>query len=100
MTVITVGSLVIFIEEKKLVRAGVEVSLTDTEFKMLELLARNVGSPVTKSELSRYALGRPHLPFDEVVNTYISRLKKKIGPLDDGRSMIKTVVLNGYQLQT
>jgi two-component system OmpR family response regulator len=99
MTVVTVGPLSIHVNENRLVRAGVEVQLTAKEFKMLMLLAQNVGSPVTKTELSRYALGRSHMPFERVVNVHISNLKKKIGPLDDGRSMIKTVVLVGYQLQ-
>ena len=77
---------------------GAGVTLTSTEFNILEVLARNVGSPVTKKTLSELGLGRPLAAFDRSIDVHVSSIRQKLGNLADGRSCIVTVYGVGYQL--
>lgn len=71
--------------------------LTSTEFNILELLARNAGQVVSKSEISEQALGRPLMRFDRSMDVHVSSIRRKLGTLPDGRSYIQTVRGAGYQ---
>jgi DNA-binding response OmpR family regulator len=77
---------------------GVPVNLTSTEFNLLEVLARNVGRPVSKKTLSEQALGRGLAPFDRSIDVHMSSIRQKLGQIGDGRSCIQTVYRQGYQL--
>lgn len=77
---------------------GVLLALTSTEYSLLEILARSVGTVVSKEQLSEQALGRPLARFDRNIDMHISSLRHKLGRLQDGRSWITTVVRQGYQL--
>jgi DNA-binding response OmpR family regulator len=56
------------------------------------------GRPVSKSELSEQALGRPLARFDRSIDVHLSSIRHKLGTLADGRSCIQTVFRQGYQL--
>jgi len=77
---------------------GTPVRLTGTEFSLLELLARNSGTVVTREELSRQVLERRPNPFDRSLDVHISNLRRKLGPRPDGGERIKTVRARGYVL--
>jgi two-component system OmpR family response regulator len=79
-------------------RAGKEVKLTPTEFKMLRYLLLNRRRVVTKAQIVdhvwEYDFGGDH----HIVETYISYLRRKI---DDGREpLIHTIRGAGYMLRT
>src|SRR5271166_4910495 len=78
---------------------GLPVELTSTEFNVLETLARNVGSPVSKKMLSEHGLGRPLARFDRGIDVHVSSIRHKLGQFIDGRSPIVTVYRLGYQLK-
>ena len=78
--------------------SGRPVELTSTEFNVLEVLARNVGNPVSKQTLSEQGLGRPLARFDRSIDVHVSSIRQKLGQLVDGRSPIATVYRLGYQL--
>lgn len=96
---ICVGEITLYPSEQRLTGWGGEVLLTPKECKVLEMLMRHAGTTVTKSSLSRFALGRPHFPNDKAIDVHVASLKRKIGALATGRSIIKTVVGAGYQFQ-
>lgn len=77
-------------------RAGHPVSLTTSEFQVLEVLLRHAGSVVTKEDLSTEALHREHGPFDRTIDVHVSRIRRKLGPRSDGDRRIKTVHGVGY----
>ena len=77
---------------------GEDLKLTSTEFDLLEVLARKVGRPVSKQELSLKALGRPLERFDRSIDVHVSSIRAKIGQLDGNRSAIRTITRKGYQL--
>ena len=76
---------------------GGTLALTGTEFGLLEVLARQAGRVVDKSELSEQALGRPLARFDRSIDVHVSSLRQKLGQRGDGRSWIETVRGRGYQ---
>lgn len=77
---------------------GTPMELTSTEFSLLEMLARHVGHPVSKAELSEEAIGRPLTRFDRSIDVHIHSIRSKLKALSDGRSRIQTVIRKGYQL--
>lgn len=98
--VIECGPLKLFPRQRRAERNGQPLELTSTEFNVLEILARNAGRPVSKDDLSERALGRPLARFDRSIDVHVSSIRRKLGPLPDGRSWIQTVVRQGYQLVT
>lgn len=95
---LVVGDLVVSSELRRVEWAGQVVDLTSTEFNLIEALARQAGKPVSKSDLSEIALGRPLLRFDRSIDVHLSSIRQKLGTLPDGRSCIQTVYRRGYQL--
>jgi two-component system OmpR family response regulator/two-component system response regulator CpxR len=95
---IVVGDLVVRSELRRAEWAGRVLDLTSTEFNLVEALARQAGKPVSKSDLSEVALGRPLLRFDRSIDVHLSSIRQKLGTLPDGRSCIQTVYRRGYQL--
>jgi two-component system, OmpR family, response regulator len=92
------GSLKLFPRQRRAEWAGKQLDLTSTEFNLLDALVRSAGRPVSKNELSKYALGRPLARFDRSIDVHVSSIRRKLGILPDGRSLIQTVVRHGYQL--
>jgi DNA-binding response OmpR family regulator len=92
------GALVMWPQRRMAEWQGRAVDLTSTEFNLLEILARNVGHPVSKKLLSEQALGRPLAAFDRSIDVHLSSIRQKLGQLADGRSCIQTVYRLGYQL--
>lgn len=95
---INVGALTLWPEARRAEWDSQAVELTSTEFSLLEILARNAGKPVSKSDLSQQALGRPLMRHDRNIDVHLSSIRHKLGTLPDGRSCIQTVYRLGYQL--
>ncbi|HEV7715762.1 MAG TPA: response regulator transcription factor [Steroidobacteraceae bacterium] len=74
------------------------VTLTDAEFRILELLVRSAGRVVTRNEITRRALGRRLLGLDRSVDTHVSNLRRKLGPRIEESTPILGVRGAGYML--
>jgi DNA-binding response OmpR family regulator len=96
--VIHAGALMMDPKRRAVEWNGLPVELTSTEFNVLEILARNVGNPVSKNTLCEQGLGRPLARFDRSIDVHVSSIRQKLGLLVDGRSPIVTVYRLGYQL--
>jgi DNA-binding response OmpR family regulator len=96
-SVIIVGVLSIWSEQRRAEWAGKQLELTSTEFNLLEVLTRNAGRVVSKAELSEQALGRPLARFDRSIDVHISSIRHKLEPLPNGRPRILAVINKGYQ---
>lgn len=92
------GALVMMPQRRLAKWRGQPLDLTGTEFNLLEILARHVGTPVSKQNLSEQGLGRPLARFDRSIDVHMSSIRQKLGQLADGRSCIQTVYRRGYQL--
>ncbi|MEC5385505.1 response regulator transcription factor [Uliginosibacterium sp. H3] len=98
VSVISVGELNVWPEQRRAEWGGKALELTSTEFSLLETLARNAGQAVSKAHLSEEAMGRPLTRFDRSIDVHMSSIRHKLGVLPDGRSCIQTVYRKGYQL--
>ena len=77
--------------------AGRPLALTSTEYSVLEVLLREAGQAVSKTELSERALGRKLTRYDRSLDMHVSSLRKKLGALSGDEERIKTVRGVGYQ---
>lgn len=73
------------------------VHLTPKEFKLLEILSRNPGRPISRSELVNSAFGDSYRGLDRTIDVHVMNLRKKIESSGDLRYGIKTVYGVGYK---
>ncbi|MDT3396547.1 response regulator transcription factor [Streptomyces sp. B1866] len=96
-TVITVGDLRIDPAGLRCSRGDTPIALTPKEFAVLHGLARRAGRVVSKGELLREAWDFAYDGDSNVVEVYISALRRKIDK-PFGRSSLVTVWGAGYRL--
>jgi two-component system, OmpR family, response regulator len=96
--VLVSGGLTLWPGERRVEWLGVPVRLTSAELSLLEVLLRHAGRPVSKHELCLSALGRRLARNDRCVDVHLSRVRRKLGALADGRSLIHSVHKYGYRL--
>lgn len=77
-------------------QAGKLVDLTSVEFSLLEVLMRDAGRVVTRERLATSVLSRKFSPFDRSIDMHVSKIRKKLGDVEDGSEYIKTVRGVGY----
>jgi two-component system response regulator CpxR len=93
---LVLGDLSIETGSRSVFRGGELVALTGAEYLVLEALIHSAGQVVDRDSISRHALGRRIMPHDRSVDVHVGNLRKKLGPLADGRQRIKTVRGRGY----
>jgi len=96
-SILRIGRAMVNPAERIIEWNGVPLSLTSSEFALLEALIRNAGHVVTKADLFLQTLGRAETRYDRSIDVHVSNLRQKLGTLDDGRSPIQTVRNVGYQ---
>ena len=79
-------------------RAGVTVELSPTEFRLLAYLMRNQGLMLTRKQLLENVWGWEYAGQSQVLETYVSYLRRKLDPL--GPSLIHTQRGVGYSLRS
>ena len=78
-------------------RAGVQVELSPTEFRLLAYLMRNQGLMLTRKQLLDNVWGWEYAGQSQVLETYVSYLRRKLDPL--GPPLIHTQRGVGYSLR-
>ena len=95
--VLVVGDLTLDEDSHEVTRAGVEITLTSTEFELLRYLMRNPRRVLSKAQILDRVWNYDFGGQANVVELYISYLRKKV---DVGRdAMIHTVRGAGYVLK-
>lgn len=97
--VLRIGDLEVDLDRRELRREGQPVALTPTEFRLMEVLARNAGKAVAETELVREVWGAYRQENTTTVRRYIFLLRKKIEPQPDEPRYIVTVRGYGYRLE-
>ena len=97
---VSVGELVLYSSQRRITWEGQDVSLTNAEFNLLELLIQNAGQVVGKSILSEQGLGRPFQRYDRSIDVHLSSIRHTLPRLPDGPPRIQAVLRKGYQLLT
>jgi two-component system, OmpR family, response regulator len=94
---VSVGDLRIDPGERRVFRAGDEVTLTAREFDVLEFLVRRAGQALTKDEILAGVWTHDFEGDPNIVEVYIRRLRRKIDE-PYGRQSIETIRGVGYRL--
>ncbi len=94
---LAIGGFCIDFDDRRVTLRGRTVFLSDTEYRLLELLAKNYRRPVSKAEILEHVWDDPQRD-DNVVEVYVSYLRNK---LERGKSprLIHTVRGKGYVLE-
>ena len=91
------GALCIQPRARKVLRQGMEVSLTPKEFDILYFLARNRGEVFTKEQIYQAVWDGEYLLDDSNIMAFIRKLRKKIEPNPDAPEYILTIWGIGYK---
>ncbi|HVT70289.1 MAG TPA: response regulator transcription factor [Trebonia sp.] len=78
-------------------RAGIAIELSPTEFRLLAYLMRNHGLMLTRKQLLENVWGWEYAGQSQVLETYVSYLRRKLDPL--GPPLIHTQRGVGYSLR-
>ena len=76
---------------------GRSVVVTVTEFRILEAMIRRPGVVLSRSRMLSIVRGDDSVVADRIVDTYVRRLRKKLGEVDPAFDRIETVVGAGYR---
>lgn len=95
---LTVGNLVLNTSSMAITISGRPVSLTGTEFRMLEVLMDSMGRPISREYLSERVLGRSLTAYDRSIDTHISNLRGKLTRSGAPTLEIRNIRGTGYVL--
>ena len=93
-TLLRFDGLVIDTARRSVARQGEQLALTGTEYELLLLLARENGRVLSRDDILNRLRGHEADLYSRAVDIVISRLRKKLEPLD----AIKTLRNAGYAL--
>ena len=97
---LTVGDLVIGVEEGHVTRSGEPVALTRTEFRLLVELAHAHGKVCSREELLDKVWGYGYFGDSRIVDVHIGRLRAKIEPDPANPRHLVTARGLGYRVVT
>ncbi len=93
-----VGDLELLVQEGITLRAGREVHLTRTEFRLLVQLAAHAGHVVTREQLLQRVWGYDYFGDTRLLDVHVRRLRAKVEDDPDDPRLIGTVRGVGYRL--
>jgi DNA-binding response OmpR family regulator len=96
-TVLTVADLELDTTTRTARRGARTIELTTKEFSVLEVLMRHAGEVVTREAISASAWDDNYDPFSNVIDVYVSRLRRKID-LTGEQPLVNAVRGAGYRL--
>jgi two-component system, OmpR family, response regulator len=97
--VVTVGDLVINPGARLVTRAGRPVELTEREFAVLEVLARNAGHVVSRRQLLERVWDEDYAGSPNIVDVYVGHLRRKL-ERRGRRRLIRTVRGIGFVVES
>jgi len=97
--IITFSGWVLDLASQRLkTEAGKAMHLTQAEYRILVLLARNLCKVVSRDQLMTTAARRGWVPLDRSVDVHISNLRRKLDFDAKGPSLIRSIRGTGYML--
>ena len=97
-SVVTFGAVRVDLANRSVVRAGTQIHLTPIEFRLLSVLAGNVGKVITHRQLLREVWGPSHVEHAHYLRIYMAQLRHKLedDPAQPRHLLTETGV--GYRL--
>ncbi len=77
-TILIVGPLSVDTRRQRVTRGDTIIPLTAKEYALLEFLARNEGTVVTRADITAHVWDDNHDPLSNTLEVYINRLRHKI----------------------
>lgn len=77
-------------------KGGAEVELTGTERQIFDLFIRQPGRVFSRDDISQALHGRNWSPFDRTIDGHVARLRRKLEPLCNTPTLIRSVRGVGY----
>ncbi len=97
--VIETRDFTIDLAARKVVRDGVEVHLTATEWQIVETLARNAGRLVTQRQLLQEVWGPKYESETHYLRVYMGQIRRKLEPVPSKPRYFVTAPRMGYRLE-
>ena len=98
--VISIGELTILPAQRKVLKRGQEVTLTNIEFRILYALALHQGNILSKEQIYNFVWNGEYLRDDSNITSHIRRLRKKIEDDPSKPIYIETVRSIGYRMNS
>jgi len=96
---IKVADLVLAPATKKVLRAGKEIRLTLTEFKLLEYLITHSGEVVTRDQILNNLWDFDFDSFSNIIDVHVKNLRRKVDQKYQ-KKLLETVRGVGYRIKT
>jgi two-component system KDP operon response regulator KdpE len=97
--VFTVGGLRVDLIRRQVLRHGVEVHLTPTEYKLLAALIRHAGRVITHRQLLEEVWGTNYVDQGHYLRVYMAQLRHKLEPDPSRPRLLTTEPGIGYRLR-
>ena len=94
---LTIGPLSLRRQSREVYFKQTPVSLTDTEYCVLELITTNCGKVVSKEQISQCVYKRSLEKYDRSIDMHLSNLRKKMN-MSGCQELIKTIRGSGYMM--
>lgn len=98
-SIVTIADVSIDLSAHVVRKGGVEVRLTKTEFKMLALLAKNLGKVLTHTHILREVWGPEYIEELHYLRVYSQQLRSKLEDDPSQPKMLITETGVGYRLR-
>jgi len=79
---------------------GVALTLTLTELRLLEALARRAGIVLSRERILEVVRGDDSIVAERIVDTYVRRLRRKLESIEPSFDRIETIIGAGYRWKT
>ena len=86
------------VDDHKVLVNNTELTLTTTEYNLLQLLIKHPKQTFTKESLYQLIWGKDYISDDNTLNVHISKLRKKLEHIGNQAPYIDTVWGIGYKL--
>ncbi|MFT5685452.1 MAG: DNA-binding response OmpR family regulator [Myxococcota bacterium] len=96
-SVVQIGHLSLDAERLEIRYRDTPVTITVTEFRMIEALSRRPGIVLSRGRLLEQMRGDDSVVAERLVDTYIRRMRRKFEEIDPAFTEIETVVGAGYR---
>ena len=96
---LSIGDLEVNLDARTVRRSGKDITLTSTEYRMLEYFMKNQRKVISRMDLLENVWGVDFNMATNVVDVYVNYLRKKIDK-DFEEKLIHTVIGMGYILKT
>jgi two-component system, OmpR family, KDP operon response regulator KdpE len=97
--VVTTPDFTVDLAAKRVIKDGVDVRLTPTEWQLLEILVRNRGRLITQKQLLQDVWGPAYGSESNYLRVYVAQLRRKLEPEPSHPRYLLTEPGMGYRFQ-